>query len=128
MALSPGSAAADSGMAKAIYDQIDPLLSPPLQKAVDQATGDAKAGAQQALDGARDGWRKLSFCIAAGVISHLKSNLEINGVQISPTVNAPVSGQTGPAAPNQHQHQVSLAAVEVGLTFPQSNSGTGLVA
>ena len=128
MALSPGSAAADSGMAKAIYDQIDPLLSPPLQKAVDQATGDAKAGAQQALDGARDGWRKLSFCIATGVISHLKSNLEINGVQISPTVNAPVSGQTGPAAPNQHQHQVSLAAAQAGITSSQINNGTGLVA
>ena len=128
MALVPGSVAADSGMAKAIYDQIDPLLSPPLQGAVDKAKGDAKVKAQQALDAARDGWRKLSFCIADGVISHLKSNLEINGVQTSPTVNAPVGGLTGPAAPNQHQHPVSLAAAQVGITFSQINNGTGLVA
>lgn len=127
MALIAGSVAADSGMSKAIYDQVDLLLSPPLQKAVDQATGDAKVKAQQALDGARDGWRKLSFCIATGVISHLKSNLEINGVQTSPTVNAPVDGQTGPAPPNQHQHQVSLAAAQVGIKFSQINNGTGLV-
>ena len=128
MALVPGSVAADSGMAKAIYDQIDVLLSPPLQKAVAAATGDAQKAAQQALDAAQDGWRKLSFCIATGVINHLKSNLEINGVQTSPKVNAPVDGQTGPAAPNQHQHQVSLAAAQVGITFSQTNNGTGLVA
>lgn len=126
MALVAGSVAADSGMAKAIYDQIDPLLSPPLRKAVDQASGDAKTQAQQALDAARDGWRKLSFCIARGVISHLVSNLEIHGVQTSGTLNAPVSGQTGPAQPSQHQHQVSLAA-QAGVTFVQSNDGTGRV-
>lgn len=126
MALVIGSVAADSGMAKAIYDQVDDLLSPPLQKAVDQATGDAKAAAQQALDGARDGWRKLSFCIATGVINHLIANLEIHGVQTSGTLNAPVNGQTGAAQPNQHQHQVSLAA-QAGVTFVQNNNGTGLV-
>lgn len=127
MALVPGSVAADSGMAKAIYEQIDPLLSPPLQKAVAQATGEARVAAQQALDAARDGWRKLSFCIATGVINHLLSNLEVHGVQTSGTLNAPVDGQTGPAQPSAHQHQVSLAA-QAGVTFSQSNNGTGLVA
>ena len=127
MALVPGSVAADSGMAKAIYEQIDPLLSPPLQKAVAQATGEAQVAAQQALDAARDGWRKLSFCIATGVINHLLSNLEVHGVQTSGTLNAPVDGQTGPAQPSAHQHQVSLAA-QAGVTFSQSNNGTGLVA
>ena len=128
MSLLPGSVAADSGMAKAIYDQMDLLLSPHLVAAVEQATGDARKQAQEALDGARDGWRKLSFCIATGVISHLRSNLEITGVQTAGAVNAPVSGQTGPAAPSQHQHQVGLAAAQAGVTFTQSNSGTGLVA
>jgi hypothetical protein len=128
MALVPGSVAADSGMSQAIYEQIDPLLSPPLQKAVDQAAGDAKTAAEQALAAARDGWRKLSFCIATGVINHLKSNLEIRGVQTSPTANAPVSGQTGPAAPNAHLHPVSLAAAQAGMTSSQTNNGTGLVA
>jgi hypothetical protein len=128
MALVAGSVAADSGMSKAIFEQIDPLLSPPLQKAVDQATGDAKTQAQQALDAARDGWRKLSFSIATGVINHLLSNLEIRGVQTSATANAPVDGQTGPAAPSNHQHQVSLAAAQLGIPLAQINSGTGLVA
>jgi hypothetical protein len=128
MALVPGSVAADSGMAKAIYDQIDAQLSPPLQKAVAGATGDAKKAAQQALDAAQDGWRKLSFCIATGVINHLLSNLEIHDVQTSPGVNAPVGGQTGPAAPDQHQHQVTLAAAQIGIAFSQINNGTGLVA
>jgi hypothetical protein len=113
-------------MAKAIYDVMDPLLSPPLQKAVVQATGDAKVAAQKALDAAQDGWRKLSFCIATGVINHLKSNLEIHGVQTSGTLNAPVDGQTGPAQPSQHQHPVSLAA-QASVTFLQSNDGTGRV-
>jgi hypothetical protein len=128
MTLLPGTAAADSGMAKAIYDQMETLLAPPLQAAVAKATGEAKKKAQDALEGAEDGWRKLSFCIATGVISHLKSNLEIRGVQTAGTVNAPVSGLTGQAQPNAHQHQVSLAAGQAGLTFTQSNSGTGLVA
>jgi hypothetical protein len=127
MTLIPGTAAADSGMAKAIYDQVDTLLSPPLKAAVDQATGDAKTQAQKALDGARDGWRKLSFSIATGVISHLISNLEIRGVQTSGTVSAPVSGLSGLTPPGPHQHQVSLTAAQSGLTFTQSNSGTGLV-
>lgn len=127
MALDIGTVAADSGMTKAIYDQVDGLLSPPFQNAVAQATGDAKAQAQQVLDGARDGWRKLSFCIATGVINHLISNLEIHGVQTAGTVDAPVDGQTGPAQPSQHQHQVSLAA-QAGVTSAQSNDGTGLVA
>jgi hypothetical protein len=114
-------------MAKAIYDQIERLLSPPLQNAVVQTKGDAQAAAQQALDKAQEGWRKLSFCIATGVINHLISNLEIHGVQTSGTLNAPVDGQTGPAQPSQHQHQVSLAAAQVGITFSQINNGTGLV-
>lgn len=126
MALVAGSAAADSGMAKAIFEQVDPLLSPPLKQAVAQAAGDAKTQAQQALDAAREGWRKLSFCIATGVIEHLISNLEIHGVQTSGTLNAPVAGATGQAPPSQHQHQVSLAA-QAGVTFSQSNDGTGLV-
>jgi hypothetical protein len=127
MSLLPGTVDADSGMAKAIYDHVNQLLTPPLQEAVDKATGEAKDKAQEALDKAQAGWRKLSFSIATGVISHLLSNLEIRGVQTSGTVNAPVNGQSGPTPPGPHQHQVSLTAAQAGLTFTQSNSGTGLV-
>lgn len=128
MALVIGSVAADSGLTKAIYDEVSNQLSPPLQKLVDQATGDAKAGAQQTLDEARDGWRKLSFAVATGVIGHLLSNLEIRGVQTAGSVNAPVSGNCASAPPGPHQHGVSLAAVQPGVMFTQSNGGTGLVA
>jgi hypothetical protein len=112
MALQIGTVAADSGLTKAIYDQMNSMLSPPLQAMVDSATGDAKTKAQQALDGARDGWRKLSFAIASGVVTHLQNNLEVIKVQATGDINATVSG-------NQ--------ATQAGVTFHQSNPGTGLV-
>jgi hypothetical protein len=127
MALVIGSVAADAGMSKAIYDQVDALLSPPLQQAVDHATGDAKTKAQEAPDAARDGWKKLSFAIATGVVDHIVANLEITGIQTRGDVSATVSGQTGPAPPGPHLHAVSLSATQSGLTFTQSNDGTGRV-
>jgi hypothetical protein len=111
MALVIGDVTAAAGMTKAVYDQVDALLSPPLQKAVDEAT-DAKVkdSAQKALDAARDGWKKLAFAIATGVVQHLLANLEVAGVQTSGTVTATVQGQV---------------ATAVGVTFTQSNDGTG---
>ena len=127
MALTTGTTAGDAGMAKAIYDHVDALLAPPLQQAVDAATGDAKTKAQAALDGARDGWRKLSFAVASGVVEHLLTNLEVRGVQAGGSVNASVSGQTGATSPGPHQHVVGLTAVQDGVTFTQTNDGTGRV-
>lgn len=127
MALVIGSVAADSGMTQAIYTQMDNQLSPPLQKLVDQAPdATAKAAAQQTLDEARDGWRKLSFAIATGVINHLISNLEVHGVQTAGSVNAAVSGQSASAQPGPHQHGIDLTLS--GVTFTQTNAGMGLVA
>lgn len=127
MALLIGSVNADAGMSKAIYDQVDALLSPPLQAAVDGATDAARPNAQEALDAARDGWRKLAFAIATGVIGHVLSNMEVFGVQTRGNVAAPVSGVTGPAAPGPHPHTVSLTASQPNLTLVQSNDGTGRV-
>jgi hypothetical protein len=127
VALVIGSVNADAGMSKAIYDQVDALLSPPLQEAVDNAEGPAKAKAQEALDAARDGWKKLSFAVATGVIGHVLSNMEVVGVQTRGNVNAQVTGQTGPAAPGPHPHAVSLSATQNNLTLTQSNDGTGRV-
>ena len=127
MALVVGSVNADTGMSKAIYDQVDALLSPPLQDAVDNASGDAKVKAQEALDAARDGWKKLAFAVATGVVGHILSNMEIVGVQTRGNVNASVSGQTGPAAPAAHPHTVALSATQTSVTFTQSNDGTGRV-
>jgi len=116
MALEAGSKTADAGMSRAIYDQLDALLAGPLQDAVHDAevAGDAKlqAAAQEALDSAREGWKKLSFAIAAGVVNHIRTNLEITGIQARGDINASVSGQ---------------AATQSGVTFIQSNNGTGLV-
>jgi hypothetical protein len=127
VALAVGSVSADSGMSKAIYDQMDALLSPPLQAAVDGASGPAKAKAQEALDAARDGWKKLSFAIATGVVTHILSSLEVVGVETRGNVGASVSGSTGTAPPGPHSHSVSLGATQTSLTLTQSNDGPGRV-
>jgi hypothetical protein len=114
-------------MDEIIYEALDELLSPPLQKAVDDAQGDAKAMAQEALDGARDGWKKLSFAIARGVIGHITSNMEIHGIQTRGSVSATVQGNTGFADPGNHRHAVNLSSQASNVTFTQSNDGTGRV-
>ena len=110
--LAIGTLAADGGLTKAVYDQLDALLAPSLQKSVDEATPEARPAAQQALDAARDGWKKLAFAVASGVVGHLVDNLEVIGVQTAGNVAAAVSGQV---------------AVQNGVVFTQSNNGTGHV-
>lgn len=112
MALIIGTENADSGMSLAIYQEMDLLLSPPLQAAVDNAQGAAKEGAQKALDEARKGWKKLAYAIAKGVSNHLASNLEVRGVTVQGNVAAQVSGNT---------------ATATGVVFTQNNDGTGRV-
>jgi hypothetical protein len=72
MALVIGDQAATSGMTQAIFQQLDTLLM--------SAADKAKLSAAD-LEKVRDGWRKLAFAIATGVVSHLKANMEITGVQ-----------------------------------------------
>lgn len=127
MALTIGSPAADAGMSQAIFEQLDALLSPPLQAAVDNASDAAKPAAQAALDAARDGWRHLAFAVAKGAIDHLVANMEVNGVTVAGAVNVPVSGNTGStAATTPHIHSVSITPA-VAVTLAQNNSGTGRV-
>lgn len=71
MALQVGNQAATSGMAKAIFDQLDALLSPALSSLPPPA-----------LEATRDGWRKLSFAIAGGVVNHIVANMEVYGIQV----------------------------------------------
>jgi hypothetical protein len=127
MALVVGSVNAEAGMSKAIYDEIDRLLSPPLQRAVDAASGDAKIKAQEALNGARDGWKKLAFAISTGVVTHIVANMEITGVTTRGSISAAVSGATTATPPGPHTHPVSLTATQNDVTFSQSNNGTGRV-
>jgi hypothetical protein len=109
MALTIGSGAADTGMSKAIFDQLDTLLAPPLQAVVDAADAAGKPAAQATLAAARDGWRHLAFAIATGVVNHLLGNLEVTGVSAGGAVT------------------VAALNVPAPVTVAQNNNGTGLV-
>ncbi|MCG2622424.1 hypothetical protein LVY72_10920 [Arthrobacter sp. I2-34] len=127
MAMVIGTVDADAGLSKAIFEQMDRLLAPPLQQAVDAATGDAKTKAQEALDAARKGWKQLAFAIATGVVTHLTANMEITGIQTSGDIAATVAGQTAAAPPGPHLHEVNLTGAQRGATFTQSGTGLGHV-
>lgn len=114
------------GMSQGIFVELDTMLSPPLQKAVDEAEDpDAKAAAADALQQARHGWKKLSFGIAKGVTEHLVANLEIHDVETRGTVAVSLSGST--ADTDGHQHGVGDLEGTGTATFEQINEGTGLV-
>ena len=117
----------DEGMSLEIYKKLDFYLSPPLQEAVDNAEEVAKPAAQEALDQARLGWKKLSYSIAYGVIEHIKSNMEINGITTKGDVSITISGSTGIADPADHTHSVGLSDTDSDVVFTQNNDGTGLV-
>ena len=127
--LDPGPEDAASGMSQLIYQEMDRLLSPPLQEAVDKASADAKSGAQNALDEARKGWQKLAYSIAYGVIEHLKSDMVIKDIQTQGTVTTSISGSTG-GTPGpldlDHQHSVNLSVESANEVFDQV-VGTGKV-
>lgn len=127
MTLGIGSENADSGMSQAIFQEMDRFLSPPLQDAIDAAEGEAKNAVQAALDGARQGWRQLSYAIARGVIEHLTANMEIFGIQTQGDVNTVVRGNTAAAIPSNHVHSVNLSGAQDDVVFTQNNDGTGHV-
>lgn len=116
MGLQIGDVNATSGMSKAIYDQLNIILSPPLG-----------GTPPEDLEKIRDSWRKLAFAIAKGVIDHITANMEIFGVQTRGNVNAPVQGNTGSANLGNHLHSVNLSGAQNNVTFTQSNDGTGHV-
>lgn len=115
-----------AGMSQAIFVELDTMLSPSLQQAVDEAEeGDAKDAAVDALEQARHGWRKLSFGVAKGVAEHLVANLEIHGIETQGTVAVSLSGNT--AEVDSHQHGVGTMEGEGTATLGQINEGTGFV-
>ena len=88
MALDAGTTNADAGMSGAIYQAIDAQFATPLRDAITNAKDDAaKKIAQQNLSDAQQNWQKLAYCIAKGVVEHIKSNMEITGIQSSGTVS-----------------------------------------
>lgn|SRR5215813_4986791 len=112
MALMIGEPTADTGMSKAVYDQLQSVLEPDL--------GGLSTEARSQL---RESWQKLAYAIARGVIEHLMANMEVVGIQSQGNVNAPVQGNT--SLVSGHQHGVNLAGVQNNVVFTQSNDGTG---
>ena len=85
-------------MAKAIYDELYALLSPPL------------CGFKPAdLEKAKEGWQKLAYAISKGVINHITANMEIKGIHTWGDV-------------------IGSGVNVTGVTFTQSDDGKGHVA
>lgn len=115
MALVIGDINASSGMAKAIYEELETLLSPPLQ-----------GMSPQDLEKVKTGWKQLAFAIATGVVNHIKSNMEISGIQTKGDVSVRVNGNTGTF--NNHSHTITnVPGNQSNVVFTQSNDGTGHV-
>jgi hypothetical protein len=116
MPLIIGDRSASTGMAKAIYDQLRAVMEPGL--------GELDASALNAM---RESWKKMAFAISKGVIDHIKTNMEIFGIETQGDVNTSVKGNTGTGHPNNHYHNVDLNGEEEDVLFVQSNDGTGHV-
>ncbi len=118
MAMEIGTIDASSGMTKAIYDQLEKHLEPDLGELGDED-----------LEPIKEAWRKIALAVATGVVSHIKENMRIKGVETRGNVTTTVSGSTGipslPAHPD-HTHTVELAVETADVTFQQVD-GTGSV-
>lgn len=72
MSLNIGNIQATSGMTKEIYEALYNLLSPPMKKMKPED-----------FEKVKEGWQKLAYSIAKGVVEHIKSNAEVKGVEIT---------------------------------------------
>jgi|GEM_PF-4584819 len=99
----------NSGMTKAIYDQLDTLMMTPSLK-------DLKP---EVLEMIRDGWRTLAFAIATGVVNHIISNMEVIGVETSGHVATTVTGTVAGAAIG------TVVGTAVNSTVTGTVTGTG---
>ena len=64
MPLNAGDPAATGGLAREIYQVLDAQLRPPLEDGLEHP--------EEQLPPIQDAWKTLSFCIASGVIEHLR--------------------------------------------------------
>jgi len=118
MALDTGNITANSGMSKAIYEQINSILSPTL--------GDLPSDDMETI---RDSWKKLSYAVAKGVVSHITSNMEIYDIHTQGNINTTVSGNSSAALSGSltHGHSIHLAGEQPNVEFTQNDDGTGHV-
>lgn len=106
MPLQPGDVHASAGMSQKIYDHMNAVM----KDGVPEAT----------LPDVQKSWKKLAFAIASGVIEHLKTDMEITGIQTSATISVPVTGTLAGTA---------VAGTAVGpITTNQTAPFTGHVA
>lgn len=101
MGLEIGEITSSSGMSKAIFDQLNTILSPPLD-----------GTPPEDMETIRDSWRKLAFAIATGVIEHIRLNMVIKEITTQGDISATVLDDT---------------ATQEGVIFSQNNDGTGHV-
>lgn len=129
MSMSYGSKAGTNvtlgGMSNEIYLIMDELLAPPLQQAIDDATDDTRDGAVEALDKAREGWQKLSYAIASGVVVHLRNNMDIQNVQSTGNVTININDDTNDGGVG-HTHNLTTSSTASNVVFNQV-VGTGSV-
>ncbi|RJX31911.1 MAG: hypothetical protein C4531_06880 [Desulfurivibrio sp.] len=109
MGLIIGDENASQGMTKAIYDKIRQVMEP-----IDGAS-------EEQMTDIRASWKKLSHAIAHGVVSHIKSNMEIKKIRTIDRVS--VQGNTGTT--NAHLHSVSINAEDADLVFSETNYPAG---
>lgn len=91
MAMLVGDFNENPGMAKAIFDALEDALEETLEDAVEDGMP------PEDLDKLRSNWQKLASAIATGVINHLKSNMEIHGIEASGPVTTDVTVTVGGA-------------------------------
>lgn len=111
MGLEPGDITAAGGMSKAIYDALFNNMK--------GSFPDSKPS-----EDVCQSWKKLAYSISYGVIEHIKSNMEINGIEVAVSdVSTTVSVTTTcPSGAGTGTGTGSGTA-----TGQQSNDGTGHV-
>lgn len=109
MALIIGDENGTQGMTKAIYDKIRQVMEP-----IDGMS-------EEQMTDIRASWKKLSYAIAHGVVSHIKSNMELK--KIKTIDRASMQGTTGTT--NAHAHGVDIAAEHADLEFIDTDYPAG---
>ena len=104
MALETGDITATSGMAQAIYDQIELNIDPDLGEMSDEEK-----------EPIREGWRKLAHAIAVGVVDHIQSNLEVLDSTTEATAVRDATGQTAGTDLGGGPHQHAAGSLSVTL-------------
>lgn len=115
MSLNIGNTQATSGMSRAIYQELENLVEP-------QFSGMK----EEDLNKVREGWQKLAYAIAKGVVEHIKSNMEIKDIHTKGDVTTHIDLYTSTVS--YHKHRVNKDVTASDITFTQSDDGTGHVA